>query len=78
MGDISEMMLDGTLCEGCGVVLSGPAEGFPRYCSKECTPVELASAPVPAKVSCPTCRKRVKANGLADHMRDAHNGEPRP
>lgn len=77
MGDISEMMLDGTLCQGCGIYLPGNAEGFPRYCSVQCTPVELA--PVgPAKVSCPTCRKRVKANGLADHMRDVHTGGLRP
>jgi hypothetical protein len=26
----------------------------------------------PGKVHCPTCQKRVKAVGLKDHMRDAH------
>jgi len=31
MGDIADMMLDGTLCERCGEYL-GEAEGYPRYC----------------------------------------------
>lgn len=39
MGDIAEAMLDGTLCEGCGVFIDdGPAAGFPRYCSAACAP----------------------------------------
>ena len=36
MGDIADMMLEGDLCEGCGVALEGEGEGFPRYCSDEC------------------------------------------
>lgn len=33
MSDIAEMMLDGTLCECCGVYIEeGEAEGFPRRC----------------------------------------------
>lgn len=31
MGEVSEMMLDGTLCEGCGVFL-GESQGAPRRC----------------------------------------------
>lgn len=34
MGDISEMMLDGTMCAGCGEFL-GQGEGYPKFC-KEC------------------------------------------
>jgi hypothetical protein len=38
-GDVADMMLDGTLCEGCGAYLDdGPAPGFPRYCSSACAP----------------------------------------
>lgn len=33
MGDIADMMLDGTLCEGCGEYLGGESFGVPRYCS---------------------------------------------
>lgn len=32
MGDISEMMLDGTLCSCCGTYV-GEGEGFPVQCS---------------------------------------------
>ena len=32
MGDIADMMLDGTLCEGCGVFL-GDGFGFPGLCA---------------------------------------------
>ncbi len=35
-GEIADMMLDGTLCEGCGEYLGGAGDGFPRYCSDEC------------------------------------------
>ena len=35
MGEIAEMMLDGTLCEGCGEFI-GNGYGFPQYCSDEC------------------------------------------
>lgn len=35
MGEIAEMMLDGTLCEGCGEYI-GEGEGFPRYCCDAC------------------------------------------
>lgn len=37
MGEIAEMMLDGTLCEGCGSYIDDDgAEGMPRYCSPQC------------------------------------------
>ena len=39
MGEIAEMMLDGTLCASCGVPLVGPddePQGFPGYCSRQC------------------------------------------
>lgn len=32
MGDTSEMMLDGTLCEGCGVYLGGGEFDIPLLC----------------------------------------------
>lgn len=31
MGEVAEMMLDGTLCDCCGTYL-GEAEGFPKRC----------------------------------------------
>jgi len=35
MGEIAEIMLDGTLCECCGEFL-GDGDGFPGYCSRQC------------------------------------------
>jgi uncharacterized Zn finger protein (UPF0148 family) len=32
MGDIAEMMLDGTLCQGCGVYM-GKGDGYPVSCA---------------------------------------------
>lgn len=39
MGEISEMMLDGTLCEGCGVFLNDDPPGYPCRCP-DCKPKE--------------------------------------
>jgi len=37
MGEIAEMMLDGTMCECCGEFIhEGESNGFPRYCSEQC------------------------------------------
>lgn len=36
MGEIADAMLDGTLCECCGMFIEGEAPGFPRYCSPQC------------------------------------------
>lgn len=35
MGEIAEMMLEGALCECCGVYI-GEGDGIPGYCSAEC------------------------------------------
>lgn len=77
MGEIAEMMLDGTMCECCGEYIHGPASGFPSYCSKQCATdrcavFHTAARPFIAKTKCPQCGKRVKAAGLRDHMRDVH------
>jgi hypothetical protein len=33
MGDAAEMLLDGTLCEVCGVYIDGEGDGVPRRCA---------------------------------------------
>ena len=45
MGEIADMMLDGTLCEGCGVYLEGEPTGYPRYCSGACASGRGATVP---------------------------------
>ncbi len=73
MGEIAEMMLDGTMCSSCGEYLGGD-DGYPVQCPS-CSDADDDFGPVEygkPKVSCPECRKRVKEIGLADHMRDKH------
>lgn len=75
MGEIAEMMLDGILCQGCGELLLEEGDdvpGYPRSCAA-CARLQRAlNSPPAPKVMCPTCGKKVKAVGLADHQRDAH------
>lgn len=88
MGEIAEMMLDGTLCEGCGEFI-GDACDFPRLCAgcarerrEEGRDIVYLEGfghidqgqvmPKSEKVNCPKCNKWVKAVGLKDHIRDAH------
>jgi len=61
MGDIAEMMLDGTLCEGCGVHLEGDYDGepwgFPRLCNgcadeREKAGHEIDRLPLAGNVDC--------------------------
>lgn len=33
MGEIADMMIDGELCERCGMFIDDEAEGFPRLCA---------------------------------------------
>ena len=35
MGEVAEMVINGELCEGCGVYLEGEPPGHPRHC-KDC------------------------------------------
>ena len=83
MSEIAEMMLDGTLCEGCGEYIGTDAD-YPQYCSSECAAdrgvYEAYFAPIPHfdKVACPICDKLcggrglTKNEGVHQHMRDAH------
>jgi hypothetical protein len=83
MGEIADMMLDGDLCEGCGVYMGSAGAGFPRRCrscmrDERSGPVKYAPPRNATKVACPDCGRHVKATGLADHQRDKHLRERRP
>ena len=91
MGEIADMMLDGTLCTCCCEYLDGDS-GVPTLCIACAQEAKSAAAnkthyshitsdaamlsmipPKPvATVRCPTCNRRVKHNGLADHVRVMH------
>jgi DNA-directed RNA polymerase subunit RPC12/RpoP len=69
MGDIADMMLDGILCEGCGVYMGGNI-GFARRCGS-CKREESQPRP-DERVPCKVCGRRVKFIGMSNHMKDAH------
>ncbi|HGM6773280.1 TPA: hypothetical protein ACKQAW_003889 [Stenotrophomonas maltophilia] len=86
MGEYADMMIDGDVCEGCGVYLPGCGQGFARYC-RHCQPTKAerkaeniarhtAEQARKKKVPCPTCGRRVREIGMADHQRDAHGVKP--
>jgi hypothetical protein len=66
MGEIAEMVLEGMLCERCGVFI-GTGDGYARKCAA-CSYESTAAV----KVRCRKCGKRVKESGLWQHMRDKH------
>jgi hypothetical protein len=81
MGDVADMMLDGTLCECCGVYIDDEDGGFPRMCrscESEGARVE-DGCPGPGWTEkkfvwakCTVCGRTVKAVGLDQHMRAKH------
>lgn len=80
MGEIAEMMLDGTLCAGCGELLGDPTDsepaGYPIYCSAcgddyDEPDDERADQ---ALVKCQECGKKCKGErGYLDHYRAKHS-----
>lgn len=72
MGEIADMMLEGTLCAGCGEVLDSAISGdepagFPQYCSDQCVrehgaPLECVETPN-AKRAASENRQRQTAAG---------------
>ncbi len=87
MGDISEMMLDGTLCECCGILMISEGEescGYPIRCEAcqgdedleglgQVTHTQLLRPFKPKTEECHLCkRKFAGTNSLRQHMRDRH------
>lgn len=76
MGEIAEMMLDGTMCGGCGEWLCDGEDGagFPGLCSSCARGAMPAARPrhVSGKpLKCPACVKRFKTQAAIDqHRRD--------
>lgn len=72
MGDVADAMLDGDLCQGCGVYMPN-GQGFPQTCSACERESHKASGPqAPIHADCPYCGKRVKAAGLQMHVDAKH------
>ena len=84
MGDVADMMLDGTLCSGCGMYIDEDGDGIPRECNQCAAETargekvsrkadNLAHAARQKKTKCPHCGKRVKEIGLAMHIDALHS-----
>lgn len=71
MGDVADAILDGDLCQECGVYI-GAGHGYPRSCRKCSKPYHGPPIEPLPKVTCTICGKRVKGVGLKNHQRDAH------
>lgn len=84
MGDIADMIMDGTLCSQCSSFIDdseglGEAFGVPRLCRSCGGPPESGGVPTPTCVNrglkkhkC-HCGKRFRTEqGLADHSRVVH------
>lgn len=69
MGEVAEMMLDGTLCQSCGVYVGTPC-GYPRDCA-DCRRTQTSS-----KRRCKHCGKALHSEqAMRDHVRAKHGGK---
>ena len=85
MGEIADMMIDGTMCP-CGEFMDEGADGpgYPQYCSPQCKidygggedePIkaEQTAGQKRRRVKCLTCGKGFRTAGARDqHRRDKH------
>lgn len=83
MGDIADMILEGTLDEETGEYIGeqnlerygAESPGFPVSYERERREGIERKRHAPKgqlKVNCPICKKRVKVVGLVNHCRDVH------
>lgn len=84
MGEISDMMIDGTMCQVCGVFLNEEGPGYPVTCggcsdfpdAEQVIHVELEMGKPAKTVACPDpfCeRKFVNRQAAAQHWVDKHD-----
>ncbi|GLI21852.1 endogenous inhibitor of DNA gyrase (YacG/DUF329 family) [Xanthobacter flavus] len=74
MGEIAEMMLDGTLCASCGGYIDDDgADGIPRYCSPQCRRDSGIDEPRTNRAKCPICAKQFPSRkARRQHQKDKH------
>ena len=68
---IADDMIDGTLCTGCGVLLDGEADGFPRYCGG--CGGSVAHFDPGKNVQCLQCARKFRSvDAMEQHARAKH------
>ena len=82
MGEIADMMLDGTMCQMCGCYMNDgeDGDGFPVTCDsclKDIPATEHYSKPavdlaLKVKMPCPICKKMIVPSGLHQHLKAKH------
>ena len=71
MGDIADIMLDGTLCASCGEEL-GYGTGYPQFCAA-CDPGIMELPYRDTQHQCLKCGKKLQTKaGLDDHVAAVH------
>ena len=87
MGENADMMLDGILCEGCGVYIDDEDGGYPRLCGSCAQDRKQAGHEVEkigsawvdcgekevSKIQCSQCGKWVHPSGFTQHNEAKHN-----
>lgn len=72
MGEVAEMMLDGTLCQFCGVYI-GEDVGFPVTCPDCKEPMPSRAMRTGGGWECPVCPRNFSTKGAKlQHLRDVH------
>ncbi len=79
MGEIAEMMLDGTMCQVCGEFMDGEPAGYPMTCggceSDDDEPEFVGDLREPKTVACPHvgCERMFRSRQAAgQHWTDKH------
>jgi hypothetical protein len=81
MGEIADMMLDGTLCQSCGEYLDQEPCGYPVSCGgcagfNDAEVVVHVELDMQKPAQCPDCTKRFKnGSALGMHWDDKHSPE---
>lgn len=68
MGEIADMMLDGTLDSETGEFIDGESPGHPRTMRRR----RKSGKPRGSMIKCPQCNKSVAEIGLKQHLKDKH------
>ena len=73
MGEYADMIINGETCQYCMAEYPPEPTGYPWTCA-DCKRDTKSKTPA-KKATCPQCGKKVKAVGLAQHIKDAHKEE---